>query len=296
MKPETLIKKFKLPFSGFEHPIQWTDETGFSLIKDRDSGFASILKIGLSGRKTPSQRIYLWVTISYGRKSDGGISLASGEKGLRDPIDLDFHDEFSYDERDGKFYYREKEVQPHEILSRIEKAHLRPTKKISGAFLRFKLWFWRKFLLSLIKGVDIFLIFLLRLISGEKIEGDALKRLLSEKFSENSTRRGSSVQLEAEQTKFQPGGTISFFGYQAKRRSVIVYCLIHLTLYVVYFYKKTHYSILGGIFGNNFLALCYVIVSFSILDFLIPEFLKKIIKSIPKLYGNISFKRLSIRI
>jgi hypothetical protein len=300
MNSVSLIEKFELPFQGFLNPILWQDGVGFSIIKDREGGYASLYKIGLNGNITDEGPLKkLWVTVTYGKNSDGGISLGSGNKGLRDPIDLEFHDKFFYNTETENFFHHSKKIFPHKILDRLEKAHLKPTRNVVGLPLRIRLYFWRKLLPGIIKIIDRFLIYLLVLVSGEYInKGDILKRFIQSWHDEN-TRESirSQRNFPAPETKFKTPQTMTFFGFTATRWSVAFYCILQLLIYLFnsYYWKFTD-SILLNIFKNAFLTLCYVVVSFAITESLVPRFLKWSIKKMPKLYSKVIFKRLSISI
>ena len=57
---------------------------------------------------------------------------------------------------------------------------------------------------------------------------------------------------------------MEFFGYKAKRWSVVFYCLLHLTIFSFFYWKSIEYVFVNEMLNNNFLALCYVVVSFAL--------------------------------
>jgi len=131
----------------------------------------------------------LSISVSYGKETDGGISLGTGKKGIWNPVDLNFSDEFYYSESQKKFFHYKKEIEAKNILLYIEEIHKKPTRLVKGFFIRTKLWFWRKMLPNLIKFFDLFLISILYLISGEKINNDIFKRYFSEKYNERNNQK-----------------------------------------------------------------------------------------------------------
>jgi hypothetical protein len=288
MTTPELIDHFQLSsFGNFSEPIQWLDGVGFSVVENGTNDFASLYKVGFS-KQTNSSVKDLWVSVSYGKMTDGGISLGSAGEDLKTPIDLDFHNEFSFNEETQIFYYHRQQIIPRDILLKVQAAHKLPTQNFKGLPLRLKLWYWRKTLPGIVKLFDGLLISILWIISGEKIEkGSIYTRLIG--------RPEESIQES--NIKFKEPKTVEFFGYKAKRWSVVFYCLVHLILYSLVVYFLIRHGFLTRLFKNNFLSLCYVIVSFAIVEHLLPLVLKKAInKSVPQLYGRVAFKRLKINL
>lgn len=301
---EQQIVAFKNHFVGFTYkdfsaPIEWTDSIGFSFIKKYNDDFASIYKIGVSLRDIekdyPLKK--LWVTVGYGKETEVGISLSSRGDSLSSPIDLEFTDEFYFDAANSKFLQSGEEVSLNDLLATVEVAHLRPTQKMGGIYLRTKLWFWRKCLPGIITAIDWVLIKLLWLISGEKIS-DSIWRRLFGKWDERVAQGITSKSAEFEESR-----TIDFFGYKAKRWSVVFYCTVHLLVYTAIYFCNSSCDFIQStvldfgkhIAGNNLIAVSYVVVSFAATESLIPEFLKMLIKKItPKTMGAISSKRVKV--
>ncbi len=290
MTKEELVEQFGLPFSNFSAPIIWQDGLGFSTTEDYNDGYSSLYKFGIYNQETQGGLKKLWVSVSYGKKTNDGISLGTGKNGLWDPIDLDFHDEFYYDEKQRKFFHYSKEISAKEILIETAKAHKRPTEITRGFVLRSRLWYWRILIPALIRGLDRLLISILWAISGEKLEKDIWGRL----FSRDSLEAGNR-QIPTKENSFEKGKSMEFFGYQAKRWSVVFYCLLHITAYLFYFYFRLRINILSNILENNFLALCYIVVTFAITEALIPSALKSIILKIsPRIFSRAVSKRIRV--
>jgi len=280
MTSQELIEKFKFPFENFSSPIAYSKEVGFSVVQEHGNNMASIYHIIIDNvDNNPIKKIQS--SVNYGEKTNDGIRLGVNNN-LFNPVDLDFPNEFSYNTQTDKFYFGKKEIEAKDILLKTEKVHIRPTKLIWGFPLRSKLWFWRKVLPFIIKALDLTLIGILFIVSGERIKDDIWKRLL-QKYHENEKETVKEIE-------FKPTGKIDFFGYEAKRWSVVFYSLVHLIL----FYFKIFSGFLDSILGNSLFALCYIVVSFFITESLIPEILKSIIKLTPRLFGLIAFKRLKV--
>lgn len=287
MTTNELKENFKFLDQDSLRTTEWKDGVGFSIFKDYHDGRASLYKIGISDRELQKDDPLknLRISASYGDNTPDGITLAPRKQSLWDPIDLYSLDEYFYNTATRKFYYHNKEVSAQQIFLNIENEHMRPTKKIRGFLLRYRLWYWRRSLPFTIKVIDSILIFLLWIISGER-----LKSNIWEKRSELINKRIPEKDIQFEQAK-----TMDFFGYKAKRWSVVFYCTLHLIIYVIIFNKSVRYGSLSGIFTNNFLAVCYIVVSFAITESFIPTMLKSIINKItPKVFNRVTFKELKI--
>ncbi|NBV29739.1 hypothetical protein EBS02_12155, partial [bacterium] len=224
MNSSELKNKFNLPFSNLSDAIEWQDAIGFSVIEDYQNGFVSLYKIGFLDKKLEgSEQKDLWISVSYGKKIDEGVSLGTGGNSLDIPIDLDFHKEFSYSPTKDKFYYQHQEISAKEILLKIQRIHKLPTLALKGFRLRFRLRLWRKFIPFLIKSIDSVFIAILWLVSGEKIRNDIMGRRLFEKPNE-----------KIKTVEFDDPKTMDFFGYKAKRWSVVFYCVLHLVCYFLF--------------------------------------------------------------
>ena len=288
---DRLREHFSFAYNDFLEPIQWSDGVGLSRIKKFSDGFASLYKIGIRDIQFQKEdtRKKLSITVSHGQETSGGISLGSNKKGISSPIDFSSREDFSYDVSTDKFYKLGAEVSPQSILSNLEEIHLRPTKKVRGIIVRSRLLFWRKALPFLLTWFDLFLVFLLWLISGERINRDILDRLIgtgSDKPHE---------PIESSEVKFEESKKMEFFGYKAKRWSVVFYCLLHLGIFGLGYWEQIKYPWLVTVFSNNFLALCYVVVSFATTEALMPRALKSMIYKItPQTFGFISFKNIKV--
>jgi hypothetical protein len=307
MQQDDLIAQFKFPITGFSSPIKWQDGFGFSVTQKYRNSYASLYKIGVYDEKQKEGDLKkLWISVIYGKEAEGGgISIGTGKKGVWNPVDLDFRDEYFFNLKTKKFFHFEKEIDPKNILFNVEKLHKLPTKSIRGILLRLRLRFWRIFLPSIIKIIDKCLILLLLFVSGEgPKDADILKRLVSQWHDghvERADQRPGSRNPPFEPVSFNKGTPLDFFGYKAKRWSVVFYCLMNLFLYILFFYweKKPDWlayisNPLTNILRNNFLALCYVVVSFAITEALVPSALKIMIERVPKVFRKVSFKILKV--
>ncbi|MFA5841132.1 MAG: hypothetical protein WC847_02590 [Candidatus Paceibacterota bacterium] len=290
MTTDDLVKQFNLPFANFSEPIKWQGDVGFSTTQSYGDGYGSLYKFGIHSQKSEENLRNLSVSVSYGKETEGGISLGTGKRGIFNPLDLNFSDEFSYSESQGKFFHYGEVINAKDILLYIEKMHKKPTNLRKGFFLITKLWFWREALPAFIKFIDIILIYILLLISGEKIiNNDIIKRYFSKRFDEKNNQK-TDTEFE-----FLDGGTMTFFGYTAKRWSVVFYCSLHLVIYVFFFYlQNNHYILISRIGKNSFLIICYVVISFVITESVIPKGIKAVIAKTPRIFTEVAFKSIKV--
>lgn len=293
---EDFRELFSFPYNDFSDPIPWSDAVGMSRVKKYPNGFASLYKIGVVDRefRKETKRKQLWVTASYGKDTPNGITLGSAEK-ISDPVDIEFKDEFSVDLETKTFYFKGKEISPLGILTLVEKNHTKPTKFVRGFILRVRLRFWRKLLPFLIKIFDVFIQCVLWIISGERTKEDVWGRMIADIHTRYEDPIRTNRPTPLEHREFKEGDTIDFFGYKAKRWSVVFYSSVHLFIFIVAYIMDKQSPILTKLFSNSFLTLCYIVVSFAGSEYLLPEILKKILNNfIPKIFNKVTFKRIKI--
>lgn len=286
-----LIGHFTFPFNGFDSPVLFTDAVGFRVRKGRDNGNASSLNIYIPNEEFQKEtsRKALVVTTNYGEEVGGGIKLSSTRESLYNPLSLAFQ-EFSYDLDSKELFENGKEIPAKDLLSKVIDVHERPSKLWGGFYTRCRLWFWRILLPAAITYFDLFLIYLLWIISGEKIKDSIMRRLIDNTHSEKPQK------IEKEDL-FEKTKKINFFGYEAKRWSVIFYCSVHLIIYVIVLKLGLYSFAISHIFANTFLAGCYVVVSFAVTESLIPTALKtSITKITPNAFRDIAFKSIAFNL
>jgi hypothetical protein len=294
---DDLKRLFSFPYHDFSDPIQWSDAIGISRVKKYPNGYASLYKVGIVDSEVgkDTNRKKLWVTVSYGKDTPSGITLGSSER-VSEPVDVEFLDEFSYDFQTKTFYFLNKEISPLGLISYIEKEHIKPTRIIRGFTLRLRLRVWRRALPFLIELFDGLLRAILWVVSGEGTAGDMWDRMMANRYKTKYDDPIRTRQPEVlEHREFTKVGIINFFGYEAKRWSVVFYCVIHLLIFSLLFLQKYRSVLVETLFGNNFLTLCYIVVSFAITEAGLPKILKKLIDSlIPDLFRRVVFKKLKV--
>ena len=291
MTSEELREKFQVPFSEFSSPVEWTDDIGFSVTESDTNNRASMYKIGLSSRDNGEDAHLkeLWLSATYGEVTSAGIRLRES-RNLNEPVDLDVYKDFFYDERNDHFYYKDEIIEPKQILVKLRNAHRLPTKPFKGFPIRTKLWFWRIVLPAIINSIDWIFIISLLLVSGEKTEKNIIRR----RIEERSDARISNTPTQSNSINFQDSKKINFFGYEAKRWSVIFYCIVHLLGYLIILLFNINHGYFIIIGKSSFLSLCYVVVTFAIVESGIPAILRSLIKSMTKIYTNVAFKTIKV--
>jgi hypothetical protein len=107
-------KNFEPLPNGFSGLAEFADGAfGFSFLKERGEGYASLFKIYIRKEELSKndQIKAIEASVSYGKKNNDGIILSSSSekiKKLFDPIDLVSLDDFKYDSKNIKFFYKNK--------------------------------------------------------------------------------------------------------------------------------------------------------------------------------------------
>ena len=279
--------QFNLPRDGFEQPIDLTDtKIGFSVYKKGvKEGFKSLFRVYIKDKdlEKTENRKQIVVNAVYGREDGHGITISSTDmkRGLSWPIELISYDEYFYDINTKNFFYRNKQISAFSILKRANDLHYKPTKPIVGLFLRIKLYFWREF----VTYIPLIFIWLLYLVSGDRIEKNIWTRVVEER----TTKTQITKDFKEKDSK-----KLNIFGYQASQWAVMLYCIAHLAAYLIAKVCKIEWSIVIGIFANSFLIVMYVIPTLGFIDFLVPRIFKYLIKQTTDFAMGASSKKIKI--
>jgi hypothetical protein len=235
-----------------------------------------------------STRKAFYITATYGEELSDGIRMRS-EHNFLEPLDLEFRDEFFYDTNTEKIYREDKEITGDELLQEVYTKHIKTTKPIRGLFLRIKLRFWRIWLPWLLKLVSNFFHYFLLLISGDKYSYEFLFQ--EEKLngtiisSKMEGRVGRSRQLPEGKEKEKEAKKMEFFGIIVPQWPIVFYSALHLSAWSIAKYYALLTDDIKNFFDNNFLVVLYVIVSFWLIETVLPFLSKKLIK----LFSTLSF-------
>jgi hypothetical protein len=272
-------------------PVFWDDGLGFSLVEEYENGYSSLYKIGFKG----TDRSKLWLSASYGKKTSGGVSLGTGQN-LRDPVDLEFNDEYQYVEQTRKITHNGREVEPADALKRLLYRHKLPGQRILGAPLRLGLFFWRRALPAVIRCFDWALRGSLMVVSGERTDRDIWLRMFRDVHKDTPIGRGVAHEVKSTSSlgDFESSKPINFFGYEAKKQSVVFYCGLHLLAYgLAVWYGLTSEPIFRLV-NSEFLLLCYAVVTFSLIERQLPRLIKFVLRKNLQFFRVVCFKTLRI--
>lgn len=264
--------------------FEWQDGKGFSWYVDYPGNRSSLYKLGIreEDQKKDASIKTLWGSVVYGERTDGGLRHLSRYE-INEPIGLDFGKEFFFDQDSNQYYHNNKIIQPNQIFGIMEEAHMRPSKSLNGLWLRTQLR-WVFLLRYLINICDIFFRVVLWVISGARVIEDVNVRLVH-------VQMGREIPIEFSESK-----EIEFFGFKTRRWPVVFYSGIHLIIYAaMYYFDFKKPGILLSINSVPFLTLCYAIASFSLIEYLAPTLIKRIIKTnIPKIYWGVTTWRIKV--
>lgn len=228
-----------------------------------------------------STRKAFYITATYGEELPEGIRMRT-EQNFHEPLDLEFRDEFFYDTITEKIYKGSKEITGDEVLLEVYKKHIKTTRPILGLYLRAKLRFWRVWFpwpLKFLSNVSHYLLFF---ISGDRYTYEFLfqeenlnGQIISSRMEGRVDRNKDSAKVKEEEKESKQ---IDFFGNKVPQWPIVFYSILHLSFWflIKYFGFKTDQ--IENFFGNNFLLVLYVIVSFWLVETVLPFLLKKLVK------------------
>jgi hypothetical protein len=282
----TIRKAFLAKFSrglkthGFNTFVPFIEpEVGISFKKKlRNNEYISLIKLAVLEDGEPRRR-KLFASVTYGMDRGTSIGIRPhGDIKLDDPVDLEFTDEFYYDPK----------VTPAELLKEVYEKHIKPTRTLAGFLLRIRFWFWRYLLRDLIELLSKVSKIILFTISGMRYSYDA--------FFEGTEWADKYANQSGEGTENSKGGEekLNFLGYKAKKWPILFYCFLHLGAYILCTSINFKPHIIVVLLQNNFLTLVYVIVSISFVESVIPDGLKKLIRTLSRLSLKLTFKKIKV--
>jgi hypothetical protein len=287
-----LKSKFDFEKYGFYSVLPFIDtQIGFGCKKKLNPQDTE----NISGIGIYIPRKAFYATATYGKKLAEGIQMRKDQKPF-EPLDLEFRDEFFYDTATEKIYKGTKEIEANEMLLEIYNKHIKTTRPIRGFFLRLKLGFWRVLLPWLFTFVSSIFHYLLLLISGDRYTYDFLfqeekenGQIISSRMEGHVNRSKAEVKEEDKEAK-----KIDFFGNKVPQWSIVFYSALHLCVWFVFKYREIRTEQIEDFFSNNFLVVLYVIVSFWLLETILPLLLKKMIKYSSTLSFLASHKKIHV--
>lgn len=297
-------EKFDFEKNGFYAVTPYIDaQIGFGCKKklnDQDTKNVSGIGFYISNQTlsdSSSTRKAFYITVTYGEELAEGIRIRNKHT-FCEPLDLEFRDEFFYDTTTEKIYKKDKEVDANSVLLEIYKKHIKTTRLISGLVLRARLRFWRTWLPWISKSLSFLSHYFLYLISGDKYTYEFLFQeetlngeIISSQMEGRIGRGKSSAKVKEEDKEAKQ---IDFFGNKVPQWAIVFYSVLHLFVWFSLKYLGIDTDKIEKFFGNNFLLVLYVIVSFWIVGTVIPFLLKKAVKYFATLAFRFTNKSLKV--
>ena len=228
-----------------------------------------------------STRKAFYITATYGEELVDGIRMHT-QQNFHEPLDLEFRDEFFYDTSTEKLYKGNKEITGDEALLEVYRRHIKTTRQIVGLYLRTKLRFWRIWFpwpLKFLSNVSHYLLFF---ISGDKYTYEFLfqeenlnGQIISSRMEGRVSRNKDSAKIKEEEKESKQ---IDFFGNKVPQWPIVFYSILHFSFWFLIMYFGIKTDQIENFFGNNFLLVLYVIVSFWLVETVLPFLLKKFVK------------------
>lgn len=288
-----LRSKFNFEKYGFHSVVPFIDaQIGFGCKKKLNSDDTkNVSGIGIhipnGTYNEPGSRKAFYIRATYGEELPEGIRMRS-EHNFREPIDLEFRDEFFYDKETEKIYKEDREITGDELLQEVYAKHIKTTRPIRGLFLRTKLRFWRIWLPWLLKLISNFFHYFLLLISGDRYtyvflfqEEELNGQIISSGMESRVGREAPPKASEKEKV----AAKIQFFGIDVPQWPIVFYSALHLCLWFLVKHFGVAVKQIEVFFSNNFLVVLYVIVSFWLVETVLPFALKRLIR----LFSTLSF-------
>lgn len=289
---KAFIAKFSrgLKSHGFNTLVPFNEpEVGISFKKKlRDNEYVSLIKFAVLEDGEPRRR-KLFASATYGKDRGSSIEIRSLEDTKRDdPVDLEFMDEFYYDPKANQIFHGRKKITPVQLVKEVYEKHIKSTRTLAGFLLRIRFWFWRYLLRDLIELLGKVTKTLLFIISGVRYSYDA--------FFEGSEWADTYATSQGNGKENSQGGEdkLNFLGYTAKKWPILFYCFLHLGVYIICDIINFKPHIIVALLQNNFLTLVYVIVSISLIESMIPDGLKKLIRALSRLSLKLTFKKIKV--
>lgn len=269
-------------------------------LKPQDTENVSGIGIYIPSRTlsdTTTTRKAFYATATYGKELSDGIQMRT-DQNPSEPLDLEFRDEFFYDTATEKIYKGTKEIEANEMLLEIYNKHVKTTRPIRGLVLRLKLRFWRVILPWILTFVSNIFHYLLLLISGDRYSYNFLFQEEKQNGQIISSRMEGRVHRSKEEAKAKEedkeAKKIDFFGNKVPQWPIVFYSALHLGVWFVVMYREIPTDQIEDFFGNSFLVVLYVIVSFWLLETIFPLLLKKLIKYTSTLSFLASHKKINV--
>lgn len=293
---DRFISRFDLPRENFSEPKKFIDAFGFATTKPRNQNgltFVSIYKFFISREALhqTSQTKPITIAVDYAEKRENGelvLSPTSIPRRYYWPTGLISTDEFFYNIDTGVFYRNGQEIDPKKILKNTENAHLLPTRP-GGYLYVLKIFIWFVIIVNFLKGLHYFVRWVGHWLFGRNYRKSIW--LITDRKDSYSWQKDEEPELEPFAKE-----KLKFFEYQASAWAVVTYSLIHLLIYLLFFYYLSRPTVLKNIILIPFLTIIYVIPSIAFYERSMPKILDFISKKLALAFQKSAFKQFRIEI
>lgn len=148
-------------------------------------------------------------------------------------------------------------------------AHLQHVQFHIPILYRIEVLLFIRLKVRLFKSISNLLECILYFISGEKVGHEYESRF----FIIDSTKEYGGIVKPTPSVSLK----IPIFGVDAPIWSIVSYCFVHLSGFIIFYLLKVKPLIIKAILDNNFVSICYLVVSFCLYQLLLPTLMKKII-------------------
>lgn len=236
-------------------------------------------------------RIPLQIRATYGVNTKDGIStISNSEIGLFKvnsfPIPFESKDDYFYDLKSNQFYKGNKCITAQELLQELYQIHTKPTKLFSGLFLRIKLYTWRVLMTAFYKKIFFLLSTVFFYVSKQKVTGDIWTTYFGSSIPTPSTGENNVKISEQQKT--------NIFGIEAPKRSIILFCILHFIVFLIFWLLNIKPLIVKAILNNNFILIIYIVSFIEITEFIISPVIPFFIRKIAMLHASAALKEITI--
>jgi hypothetical protein len=309
MDKEEIYKKFIEKFkdinntNGFYNFYGYTEGIGFSirkLLNQHDDKNVSQLSFYIpNNAEEQGDKKQIIIGATYGKEGEGGVSIRDNSQiELFSPLDLVSEGEYYYDIGSDKLLKGKKEISPIDLITEIYETHIKSTKLLQGFFIRVKIFFWRICASKTSKFLSTFSHHFLFILTGDKYDYEPVMgeevlndiitdhKFFKDWIGKKKSSLGVNTKTAYYNPKFEPvfepieskNRKFNFFGYETSYWTVRIYSIIILSAYMFFDYKNWKPLIVVKIFNSAFLILCFIILSLWLIEGIVPNILKEIIK------------------
>lgn len=178
------------------------------------------------------------------------------------PIELELENDYFFDNQTGHIVDTgNNKIEGQELLNIIFNLHCNTVRSFKALKFRFKVNL-KNIGLPLSDKFIQFLKWLLKIFFGRELEPKNPFSGFLDKYEKEDLKLAQPEYYE-----------IEFLGYKGSKRVVLTFCFLIIFGYTIFYFFKINSLFLKGIIINNFLFICFAIISLSFLDHIAPRIL-----------------------